>query len=119
MSYGLIREKFTESLTTSTIEIGNFAVNNVERISGDIAVTGDPLTAFTLSVHFHSPNRKHTMASSATDYNIPQGLLIGASGDLTTLASEGWFIMDTRAVAYVIIEASSLGTSNIEVLIGG
>jgi hypothetical protein len=47
--------------------------------------------------------------------------MVGASGDLTTLAaaSTGWFILDTRGLARVKVLASGNGAATVTIYAGG
>lgn len=119
MSWGNIRETFTESLTASISDVANISVNHVEVISIELSVTGDPLASFSIYGRFHPAGTYNELYSSSADFNTPTGLLIGTSGDLTVLNSTGWFIMDTRGLDLVKIKGSSSGTTTLGVLAGG
>lgn len=86
-------------------------VSDIERIYVQIAPTTNGFDAFAIQIAPHVAGAYVTIASAAGDYTSPTGLLVGTSGDLTTLAAAatGWFIMDTRGLARVKVTASATG----------
>lgn len=119
LSYGLIREKFSKALTTSISEVMRLNVNNAEFITVYLNVTGGALTAFTISSRGHEGSPDIPLFSSSADYDQPNCPLKGVSGDLTTLSGAGFFKLETRGDAVIIIDATSSSTSTIEVIVGG
>ena len=106
--------------TTTLLELD---VKDIERIYVQIAPTVQALDAFSVQILPHSSGAYSTIASAAADFTSPTGLIVGASGDLTTLAAAatGWFIMDTRGLARVKITASAnvAGAATVSIYAGG
>ena len=98
-------------------------VKDIERVFVQIAPTVQALDAFVVQIQPHSDGAFSTIASAAGDFTTPTGLMVGASGDLTTLAAAatGWFILDTRGLARVKILASAnaAGAATVSVYAGG
>lgn len=92
-------------------------VRDLERIVCYISVATQALDAFIISGSAETADQSSptffTLYSAASDYTSPSGLLIGASGDLTTIAASGtgWFIMDVRGLAQVRLQASAAADS--------
>jgi hypothetical protein len=95
-------------------------VDTLERLAIQIKVERCHLAAFKIQVRFHASGDYITLYSAAADYTAPSGLLIGASGDLTTQAvGSGWFIMDVRALESVRVLASSGSAAGSTVILYG
>lgn len=74
--------------------------------------------ACTIAVKFHADGPYVTIASIATDYTSPTGLMVKASASLVTLASgtTGWAIVNITGVCAVRVQASAAtgaGTADI------
>ena len=118
MSYGLIQETYTKSIS-SNIEVFTQNVLNAEFVTLEVDVTDSPLTSFTIKMKGHSASTLFDMYSTSDDYTNPKGLLRGASCDMTTLNNTGWVMLDTRGLTEIGLNASSSGTSTITVRVGG
>ena len=98
-------------------------VSDIERIYVQIQPTVQALDAFIVAIMPHSSGAFSTIASVAADYTSPSGLMVGASGDLTILAAAatGWFILDTKGLARVRIQASAnvAGAATVSTYAGG
>ena len=97
-------------------------VRGVERIYVQVTPTTNGFDAFTIAIKPQANGAYSTIASVAADYTSPSGLLVGASGDLTTLAAAttGWFILDVRGIFMVRVQASgSGGASTVSIYAGG
>lgn len=97
-------------------------VRDIERIYVQVAPTTNGFDAFIVSIQPHNNGAYSTIASAAADYTSPAGIMVGASGDLTTLAAAatGWVILDTRGLARVRVQASgSGGASTVTAVAGG
>jgi len=97
-------------------------VRDIERIYVQVAPTTNGFDTFIVAIQSHSDGAYSTIASAAADYTAPAGLMVGASADLTTLAAAatGWFILDTRGLARVRIQASgSGGAATVSAYAGG
>ncbi len=117
-----------ENVALSVAATGNTVlldlnVKDIERIFVQIKPTVQALDAFLIQIAPHSEGDYVTIASAAGDFTAPTGLLVGASGDLTTLAAAatGWFIMDTRGLSRVKISASAnvAGAATVTIYAGG
>lgn len=64
-----------------------------------------------------------TLLSAAADYTSPAGIVVDASGDLTTLGAgaTGWLILDVLAFAKIKLQASAnvAGATSAQILAGG
>ena len=97
-------------------------VYGLERLFVQFDVATNALDAFLIRARASADATTTTLYSSAGDFTSPSGLLVGASGDLTTLAagSSGWFIMDVRGLWDVTIQASaSGGAAVVDIYAGG
>ena len=118
MSWGNLREKYSESITSEQV-IANIEVNHVETLSLEVNTTGDPLSSFVINARIHPAGSFIEFFSSDISYKAPSGMIIGSSCDLTSLNGTGWLILDTRGLDIVQIEASSSGTTTVDILAGG
>lgn len=89
-------------------------VKGQKRLSFEVVNQGaQAFDAFTIQGRFHENGDYVNLYT--TGYTTPTGILQGASGDLTTLASAatGWFIMDVSGLESVRVTASAAagGTS--------
>lgn len=84
-------------------------VQRISRIFVQFSVATQNLDAFIIQIQDHPSGALQTIASVAGDYTAPKGLLVGTSGDLTTVAAagSGWFILDTTGLYAVVISASA------------
>jgi hypothetical protein len=97
-------------------------VSGLERIFVQFDVTTNNLDAFLIRARASLDATTTTLYSVAADYTSPAGLMVGASGDLTTVAAaaSGWFIMDVRGLYDVTIQASaSGGAATVTIYAGG
>lgn len=95
-------------------------VSGMKRLMVQLTAAVAALTALTIGVIPNAGGSASTIASIASDFTNPAGLMIGASGDLTILAaSTGWFILDVEGLDSVIITADSGGTATLSLAAGG
>lgn len=100
-------------------------VSDVARLSVEIAVTGQALDAFVILARFHPSGSYQTLFSTADEFTFVDDvatLLVGSSGDLTTLAvGSGWFILDTLGIDAIKLQASSgnVAGSTVALYVGG
>lgn len=119
VSFGLVREKYSETVTTSESTIAQLTLHNAEFIMVEVQTTGSALTSFTIQMRGHPIAPFSDMFKSSEDYTNPKGLLRGSSCDLTTLNGNAWIMLDTRGVSDIKILASSSSSTDIELQIGG
>jgi len=97
--------------------------HGLTRILVQVDVTVQALDAFIIQVRSTNVASLATLYSVAGDYTSPKGLLVGASGDLTTIAAaaSGWFIMDVDGLYEVVVSASSANVagSTVDAYCGG
>lgn len=94
----------------------------IDRIFVEVTPTTNGFDAFIIAGRCHPAAGYVTLYSAAGDYTTPRGLLVGASGDLTTLsaASTGWFVLDVKGIDSIRIQASgSGGTATTTIYAGG
>jgi len=115
-------------LATSVVQTGNtsileWQVFGFSQVGVHIAVTGQALDAFIIQGRWHDDASYETLFSAAADFTSPTGILVGASGDLTTLAAgaTGWFSMDLKGLYEIKLLASSghADGSTVSVYAGG
>ena len=119
MSYGLIQETYTASLTTTASTVFKENVTNVEFLMIEVDLVGSPLTSFTIQMKGHASSVPKDMFSASADYTNPVGLLRGASCDMTTLNDSGWVMLDTRGISEVALKATSASTTTLTARVGG
>jgi hypothetical protein len=119
MGGGIHAEAVTGALVTSSASAvacpatGNTALLTIstaglERLFVQISVATQALDAFLIQGRAASGASFVTLFSAAGDFTSPAGLMVDASGDLTTLAASGtgWFVMDVRGLYEVKLLAS-------------
>lgn len=109
-----------QSGLTSVMELN---ISALERIFIQVSVIGRALDQFQISFRSNSDAPYSLMLSSAANFTTPQGIVVGASGDLTALAASttGWVIIDVQSFHDIKIEASSAHSdgSTVSVYLGG
>lgn len=100
--------------------IGTLHTNGAKRLFVELVNTVAPLTGFAIKARPTAGAAYVTLYDTAGDFLVPRGVLVGASGDLTTLAAAatGWFIMDTEGMESVQIYATSGGTASLAANMG-
>lgn len=103
-------------------DIIEFDVSQITRLVSEIRNTG--ANAFdTFIVQGKVPNGAYvTLLSVAADYTSPAGIVVDASGDLTTLAggATGWLILDVLGFEKIKFQASAaVGASTARVFSSG
>lgn len=88
------------------------SLNGVRRVWASFLLSVHALNAFAVQAKFHPDGAYVTIASAAGDYTSPGGIIVGASGDLTSLsAANGWISVDTTGLCGLRIQASSASAS--------
>ena len=95
-----------QSGDTTVLELN---VSGLERLVVEVAVASKLLDAFSVLGAVHPDGSYMTLFSVAADFTSPAGLMVDASGDITTQAagSSGWFVLDVRGLDRVKLTASS------------
>jgi hypothetical protein len=122
-----IKQRFKEAknLAVAVAASGNttllsIPVDGLERIFVQLDVTDNALDAFLIQARCSRDATATTLYSTAGAFTSPVGLLVGASGDLTTQAiGSGWFILDVRGLCEVTILASGNGAATVSIFAGG
>lgn len=97
---------------TTILEIDDVA--DLVRIFVQITNDGGfAFDAFQVQGKFHTDGAYVALYSAAAAFTSPAGLIVGASGDLTTLANgtTGWFVMEVRGLKSLRLQASANGTA--------
>lgn len=95
-------------------------VRDLKRIFVQIAVTVAALTGFAIKIKPTSGATYSTVYSTTGDFIAPRGIMIGSSGDLTNQpVGTGWVILDVVGLDSVTLSATSAGTANIAIEVGG
>lgn len=118
----LVRRDY--SAAAQTVPAGGlsltFSVSGLKRIMIQLTAATAALTGLTIGVIPNTGGNASTIASVAADFTNPKGIMVGASGDLTTLnAAVGWFILDVQGLDSIIITATSGGTATLALAGGG
>lgn len=102
--------EITDSLTV-LLELND--LRNIKRLFMAFVLTVHDLNAFAVQVKFHPMGPWVTILSAAGDFTSPGGLVVGASGDLTTLAAAatGWLSLDVTGLQALRIRGSSASAS--------
>lgn len=109
----------TDSLTT----VLNINANDFSTLGFEVTESAGvhALDQFVINARFNSGGTYQTLYSASGDYASPSGLLVGTSGDLTTLAASatGWAIMDLDGVEDIQIRAASSNAAGSTVALKG
>lgn len=91
-------------------ELVTIIVGDLQRVFFQVRNDGaQAFDAFVISFKAHEDAPWVAVYDTGAEFTAPAGLLVGASGDLTALASgaTGWFILDTLGLYAVKVEASA------------
>ena len=108
---------YFENLDVDTIEtLADIPVKGQETLFVSFVVDNSTanLSAFTAAFRVATGAGFFTIASTATDFTVPAGPVLGASGDLTTAAkgtTVHWLRLDVRGVEMVRLEAAGTSSS--------
>ncbi len=112
-------KRMDATLVNTTLDIA-LDVRGLDRITVQLTVAMEALTGFAIKGKTTDDAAADTLYSAAGDFTSPRGLLVGASGDLTTLAvGTGWFVMDVTGYEEIVMTATSGGTARLAVRAGG
>lgn len=104
-------------------DIFTLNVEGLKRICVRLTNATNALAAFNIKAYFATEDTTAVVLfSTSADFVAPKGLLVAASGDLTTLAvGSGWFIMDVGGISKLVLSANSsaAGGSSLSVNAGG
>jgi len=108
------RQVYADNLSVSVAQAGLTTLTTNEdmadtiRMLFEVTTGGQAFDAFEIQVKAHPNGSWITIYNAAADFTSPAGLIIGASGDLTTLAASttGWFLMETRGLYGIRVQAS-------------
>lgn len=108
--------QFKEVVTLSDetlFTILEIPINEIKRLTVEIVNT---VTAFDQFVILGRPNEDAdyvTLYNASADFTSPVGVLVGTSGDLTSLGvATGWFIIDTNSLQSLKVQAARASGSN-------
>ena len=102
--------------------VATINVNGIQQLNVEAAVVGQSLTAFQVLGQVNNSGTYQLLYSTSSDYTSPKGLLIGTSGDLTSIASgtSGFFQMTVRGFYNIQIKVTAASTGGtITILSGG
>lgn len=99
--------------------MGTLHTQGAKRLFVQLNVAVAALTAFEIDAR-PTPGASYVpLYSISSDFLTPRGLLVGASGDLTTQGvGSGWFIMDVAGLESIQIKATSGGTATLALNMG-
>lgn len=103
-------------------DIFTFNVEGLARIVVAITVATNALAAFAIKAAMTPQGAFQTIKSTTGQFAAPSGVLIDASGDLTTQAvGSGWFVMDVAGMSQIKIcaNSSAAGGSTLAIVGGG
>lgn len=93
---------------TGNTQLLDVDTSRIEMLAVEAVVTGQALDAFVVTGKVHPNSTAVTLASAAGDYTTPAGVVVLASGDLTSQAvGTGWVLLDVRPFSSVQVLASS------------
>lgn len=102
----------------STLQ-GTIHTQGAKRLFVQLTVAVAALTGFAIKARATPAAAYDTLYSAAGDFTVPRGIMVGASGDLTTQGvGTGWFIMDVEGLESVQIFATSGGTATLALNMG-
>lgn len=109
-----------QTVPGSSTKLHTIYTQGVDRIMVHLTVATAALTGFVIKAKAHGETNASSLYSVAGDFTAPAGLLVGTSGDLTTLGvGTGWFIMEVTGLDTVELWATSGGTATLAFEIGG
>lgn len=90
-------------------ELLDIPVDDVSFLGLEITATGQALDAFVVQGRMSADGAYQTLYSAAIDFTTPAGLVVDASGDLTTLnaGASGWLLLNVLPLYSVKFLASS------------
>jgi hypothetical protein len=103
-----------EAATVTTLaQIAEINTAGFGRLYFAFTVADAALTAFEVRMRPSADGPQFTLGSVAADYTTPEGLILGASGDLTIAGTSGnhFVFLDVRGVHEIEIWAA--GTSSV------
>lgn len=91
---------------TSLLQVN---VAGYEKLTVSVDVTGQALDQFVIKGRNHGNGSLMTLFSAAGDFTSPAGIVVDASGDLTTqaAASSGWVVLDVSGWDKIEVLAAS------------
>lgn len=105
--------QFSNADVDSAEDVARITVRDQDALFLSFLVGTANLTAFTVSFRLSPSGDDFVVASASGHYTSPTGVVLGASGDLTTAAAGStvhWLKLDVRGVESVLIRAA--GTSS-------
>jgi len=97
-----------------------FNVVRTHQIMVQMTVAVAALTGFSIGATPTSGSTPSILYNTSADFSSPKGILLGASGDLTTQGiGIGWFILSTVGLHSITLTFSSGGTATVATTIGG
>lgn len=116
--YAAVHEANTV-LNASLATIAQLLVNDVSFVGIEVksetdGTYQDALDQFEVQAQFHRDGPWITLYSAAADFTSPAGLVVAASGDLTTLAYQatGWLLLNVLPLYSVRFQAASAMAGN-------
>ncbi len=107
------------TVPNSSTLMGTIHTQGSRRLMVEITVAVAALTGFNIQARSTPAAPYVTLYSATSDFTQPKGILVGASGDLTTQGvGTGWFIMDVEGLESVQIYATSGGTATLALNMG-
>lgn len=94
---------------TGLTSLAEIVVAGVNRLFLQVAVSGQALDQFVISARSRKNSPWSVLYSGSADYAVPRGVMIGVSGDLSTLAAgdTGDIVVDVRGFYELRFEARS------------
>lgn len=116
-----------ENLTVSVPAAGNtqllrIPTRGLSRVFVQFTVTSFALDAFQIQGKACNNASPVVLYSAAADFTSPNGMIIEASGDVTTQAagSTGWALLDVKGLFEISFWASANGgTASVDIYAGG
>lgn len=120
MSHKLKYQKDSKVIDSLTVVMSNIDVDDCNRVAFHVAVTENNLSEFVISGRFNKTGCYSPLFETSADFANPMGILLGASGDLTTQAvGNGWFMLNCECLESLQISAASNSVNGSSVCVQG
>lgn len=112
---------FSETITTDLTLVGVFDTQCLSVLFCEVAVATQDVDQFEISGRSNKSGSWHVLFNSAGDFISPLGILVGTSGDLTTISAgnNGFFILNIDGLFEIRIRAAAATTGAVVTLRGG
>ena len=113
-SHRLLGENTVELVNENLRNTGPVLVTDIDAVTVRINHNGNALDQFSIEGRIADGTSFQVLFDEAADFTSPAGILIGASGDLTSLASgaTGWFLLYPKGFKFIRIQVARASGAN-------